>query len=77
MKTDYHSLTSHPSTINLKVDKVKVVTNPSSTSYNLTSTGKIAGCEKLPGGLMGLPKGDGLGVEPDWETLGKPILSIQ
>jgi len=46
-------------------------------SYNLTSTGKIAGCEKLPGGLMGLPKGAGLGVEPDWETLGKPIISIQ
>ena len=77
MKTDYHSLTSHPSTTNLKVDKVKVFTNTSSTSYNLTSTGKIAGCEKLPGGLMGLPKGVGLGVEPDWETLGKPILSIQ
>ena len=77
MKIDYHILIAHPSTINPKVDKFKFVTNSSSSSYNLTSTGKIAGCEKLPGGLMGLPKGAGLGVEPDWETLGKPIISIQ
>ena len=26
---------------------------------------------------MGLPKGVGLGVEPNWEVLGKPILSVQ
>ena len=26
---------------------------------------------------MGLPKGAGLGVEPNWEVLGKPILSVQ
>merc|ERR1719431_179468 len=38
-------------------------------SYNLAATGKIAGGEKLPGGLMGLPKGVGLGVEPNWEVL--------
>ena len=47
------------------------------SSYNLTATGRIAGGEKLPGGLMGLPKGVGLGVEPNWEVLGKPILSVQ
>jgi len=46
-------------------------------SYNLAATGRIAGGEKLPGGLMGLPKGVGLGVEPNWEVLGKPILSVQ
>lgn len=46
-------------------------------SYNLASTGTITGGEKLEGGRMALPKGPGLGVEPHWETLGKPVFTIQ
>jgi hypothetical protein len=32
---------------------------------------------ELVGGRMGLPKGPGLGVEPNWAILGKPVLVIQ
>jgi len=44
-------------------------------SYNKISTGKMNGV-KMENGRMTLPTGNGLGVVPDWEKLGSPVLTI-
>lgn len=46
-------------------------------SYNTVSTGKICGGEKTAGGRMVLPQGPGLGVEPDWASLGQPVFTVE
>jgi len=45
-------------------------------SYNTVHTGKMGAVERRAGRL-GLPAGSGLGVTPDWQTLGQPLFVIQ
>ena len=45
-------------------------------AYNTTKTGIIPGIEKKDGRIS-VPKGSGLGVEPNWNALGKPVMTFQ
>ena len=45
-------------------------------AYNSVRNGKIFGASKKDG-RMTVPTGDGLGVVPDWDVLGKPVMTFE
>ena len=45
-------------------------------AYNTVKTGEILTGGKKSGGRISVPTSDGLGVKPNWDVLGEPIMTF-